>query len=157
MAIGPSPGDGYSWQRGPWTLGLQVLPDAGGFGEALVLLHLTPGGWEVGPTVMMDVPGAWQDIINIREPDLTTEDIHDGLEGAYYVKDLMPKINKLIEQFYPINPLAGTLIKNTDRYSRDGFNAMIAQYTGNTEDGKLMQVPGRISRMISAVKSLFAA
>lgn len=137
MSVGPYAGNGFEWDRGPFHCGIWVEPDAGGFGEALVIGHRTPNGWDIDGDCFMDEPDAWQSIINTQEPDPAHGP--NGLIGAWYVLLELPHINAMIEYFFPLNPLVGKEIKNTDPYSRDLMNALIAQFTEVNAQGHLKQ------------------
>ncbi len=132
LDVGPTQGNGFIWQKGPFTIGLWVQPDQGGVGEPLVLGHLSPSGWTADAVVMMDEPAGWQNLINVQA---------GGLIGKYYIVNLLPRINAIADQLFVINPHAGTPVQNTEPYSKDTFNAMIAQYTKVDAAGRLVQGP----------------
>ena len=133
MAIGPSPGNGRIWQRGPWTLGVWNQTEGQGIGDTTVLGHMEAGTWLIDATIAANGgDGGWQDVINHKT---------NGLIGTYWVTQAIPRINATVENLFPLNPYIGVPIQNTDPYSKDRYNALIAQYTKATPDGLLAQGP----------------
>lgn len=130
--VGPSVGNGFTWTRGPYTVGVWNEPDMSGFGEPMVIGHLSLAGWIIDGTIYQDTPDGWQNTIDVRE---------NGLIGSYYAEYIMPKVNDLLPIMYPLNPYIGVPIANTDKYSKDVWNALLSQYTGVDANGNLIQVP----------------
>lgn len=142
MSIGPSKGNGFIWERGPWTLGLwqEDLPQ--GIGQALLLGHKVGADWSTDAVVeVLGDDGGWQNEINLKA---------GGMIGKFYVDDMLEQANAIVETLYVLNPYINTPIKNTDPYSLNRFNALISQYTDVGSDGKLGQ-KGFVSRIIAAV------
>lgn len=128
MAIGPYPGNGHSWPRGHWTIGIWNEPDQQGFGEPAGHL-LASGDWQIDATLAQDTPSGWQFNINQRTK---------GLLGAYIMEALVSKANTLIPQLYPINSHPQP-VQNDEPYALDTINAAYSQYLDSTPDGLLKQ------------------
>jgi len=142
MAIGPSKGNGFEWDRGPWRIGVWQEALGQGLGDATVLGHKEGAAWVIDDIIQANGDdGGWQSQINFDA---------NGLIGSYWITKTIPKINNLLDVKFPLNPYIGTPIKNTDAYTKDRFNALIAQYTDVGSDGKLGQ-KGFVSRIIAAV------
>lgn len=132
MTIGPSPGNGFIWTRGPYTLGLWVDNDQGGFGMPLVLGHKDGPTWVVDGSIRQEDEGGWRNLI--------TAQAH-GQIGTFYIANLLPLINADIELLYPLNPHSNVPVQQTDAWTKDIFNALIAQFTKADQAGKLEQGP----------------
>lgn len=128
--IGPTQGNGFVWKRGPYTLGIWVESDQGGFGEPLVLGYLGTNGWQVVSTIMEDTPGGWQNVIDTQ---------YGGSLGRFIMERCVKNINLELDTFFPLNPYANTPVPPDAKYSKDATNAAIAQYLDCTTDGLLKQ------------------
>lgn len=131
MAVGPYPGNGFVWSRGPYTLGIWVEPDHGGFGDAAVLGHKDGAAWAIDATLMQGDAGSWQYLINNQA---------SGLIGKYYVEQILVRANFHIPTLYPVNAHPQP-VQNTEPYAIDTMNALISQFTKPTAEGLLQQGP----------------
>ena len=125
MAIGPYAGNGFEWDHGPFHLGVWNEPSQQGFGGMNGLGHKDPAaGWQIDADI--ESPGdtgAWQNLINLQT---------GGLQGAFWVQIVMPKVNANVDLLFPLNKYSqpgAPPIQNSDPYSLDEFNAIIALFT----------------------------
>ncbi len=124
MPIGPYPGNGFSWQHGPFTLGVWVVQLPQGFGESLVLGHKENGQWfDDGNIYDAGDDGGWEAAINQYE---------QGKIGTFWVEFLIPRINAQVDALFQVNPdsLPGAPpITNDSQFTLDLMNGLIAQFT----------------------------